>query len=142
MVITGQIQHLALQSFSLMNHEGSVKCIHNIYITVVKPVCSCGIEQSGELYKYLQILLTSWRQSSGRTLGWVEAGTHDKQGKREKLALFTVTYRSFHGHPLSSERYTQKVGSGSGSQTARDDLLEPKKNILLQTGKILSSERT
>lgn len=76
-----------------MNHDGSVKYTHNIYITVVKPVCSCGIEQSGELYKCLQILLTSWRQPSGGTLGWVQ-GIHDKQGKRKKLALFT--YRSFH----------------------------------------------
>lgn len=44
--------------------------------------------------------------------------------------------------PLSSERYTQKVGSGNGSRTAReDDPLEHKKNILLQRGKILP-ERT
>lgn len=43
--------------------------------------------------------------------------------------------------PVSSERYTQKVGSGNGSQTARDDPLEHKKNILLQTGKVFP-ERT
>lgn len=42
----------------------------------------------------------------------------------------------------SSERYTQKLGSGNGSQTARkDDSHEHKKNLLLQTEKVLP-ERT
>lgn len=78
-----------------MNHEGSVKCIHNIYFTVVKSVCSCGIVQSRELYKYLQILLTSWRQSSGGPLRWIEH-TIDK-GTLKKLGLFSITYSSFYG---------------------------------------------
>lgn len=40
--------------------------------------------------------------------------------------------------PVSCERYTQKVGSGNDSQTAReDDLHDQKKQILLQTEKVL-----
>lgn len=81
-----------------MNHERSIKCIHNIYSTVVKSVCSCRIMQSGELYKYLQILLTSWRQSSGGPLGSLEGGsTWCTRGSWRNRVCFPFTCRSFYG---------------------------------------------
>lgn len=111
-----------------MNHEGSVKCIHNIYFTVVKSVCSCGIVQSGELYKYLQILLTSWRQSSRGPLGWIEGGSI--QYTRGSWRNWVCFPGAFMDKPVSSERCREN-SKRQWSQTAKeDDPFERKEKIL------------
>lgn len=95
-----------------MNREGSIICIHNIYFTAVKSVYSCGTVPSGELYKYLQILLTSWRQSSGRPLEWIEGrSTQYTRGNWRNWVCFPLPTGFFLDKPTSSETYTQKVAS-------------------------------
>lgn len=123
-----------------MNHERSLKCIHNIYSTVVKPVCSCRIMQSGELYKYLQILLTSWRQSSGGPLGCLEGGsTWCARGSwRNQVCqvCFPFTCRSFYGQAIFFwEVHEMARGNGHKLQQKMTRLSIKKNFFLCEWGK-------
>lgn len=60
------------------------------------------------------------------------------KGNGRNWLCFLLPTGAFMDKPVSSERRTQKVRSGNGSQTARkDDSHEHKNNILLQTEKVL-----